>query len=76
MIIKKIAHNTEDQKNQTLSLMEVTQHIYSMCQQDHQMPEAYKLQFDNMMDVITSMGGCIHQPSMLEAISKNSQSTF
>ena len=71
-IIKKVAHNTEDQKNPMLSLMEATQHIYNMCQQDHQTPEAYKLQFNNMMDVITSMGGCIFQPPMLEAISKKS----
>ena len=69
-IIKKSAHNTEDQKNPTLSLIEAMQHIYSLQQQDSPTPEAYKVQLDNMMDIITSMNGYIYQPPMLEMISK------
>jgi hypothetical protein len=59
-IIKKIAHNTEDQNNPTLSLIEATQRIYDLRQNDHQSP----------MDVITSLGGCIYQPPMLESVSQ------
>jgi hypothetical protein len=71
-IIKKIAHNTEDQKNPTLSLIEATQSINTLRQQDNQSPEAFKLQFENMMDAITSSKGCIYQPPMLETVSQTS----
>jgi hypothetical protein len=67
-IIKRIAHNTEDQKNPTLSLIEATARLYALVQKDNKKPEDYKKRFDNMMDVIDSMGGCIYQPPILEAV--------
>jgi len=70
IIIKKIAHNTEDQKDPDLSVIEATQRIYLLRQQEHQSPEAYKLQFDNMMDVITALNGCIYQPPLLNTASQ------
>jgi hypothetical protein len=67
-IIKRIAHNTEDQKNPTLSLIEATARLYALVQKDNKKPEDYKKRFDNMMDVIDSMGGCIYQPPILTTV--------
>jgi hypothetical protein len=67
-IIKRIAHNTEDQKNPTLSLVQATKRIYHLTQHDGEKPEDYKKRFDNMADVISSMKGTIYQPPMLTTV--------
>jgi hypothetical protein len=70
-IIRKIAHNTEDQTNPTLSLLQATQRLYNLKQGDNQTPENYKTQFDNMHEVVTTMGGHLSQPPTLHTVSKD-----
>ena len=74
-LLRNIAHNTEEQTNPNLALIQATQRLYSLKQKNNQTLDDYKIKFDNMLAVITSMGGCVSQPKHLEYASKRDYQT-
>ena len=75
-IILNIAHNTEEQTNPTLSLIQATQRIYRLQQKENQSTEDYKIQFKNMLQVIESMKGHLYQEPMLDIIARKEYKTI
>ena len=74
-LLRDIAHNTEEQTNPNLGLIQATQRLYRLTQKDNQTLEDYKFKFDNMLGVINKMEGCISQPKHLVYVSKRDYNT-